>query len=288
MKALLFCYTTLRKFLDDEMTIFAASAAFWIMISAVPFLMVILTAIQLFPGFDKSSIQQLLIQAAPDLPQLTKLIYTVTDDVFVKAPSAILSLTAILTLWSASTGVYGIGIGIRKIYGTRKASGYVMQRLSAMLFTLLFVAVLLLTLVLLVLGSSIQLLADRYLPLVSALISFILGFKALISGAVLYLFFLLLYHLLPGRTPHVRRQYPGALFATVGWLLFSYLFSIYFTYFKNISYMYGSLGALILLMFWLYAIICIIFLGAELNHLFALIEAIRQGRAHPAPPDELP
>lgn len=269
MKQLLFCYTTVRKFIDDDMTIFAASAAFWIMISAVPFLMVILTAVQLFPGFDKSSIQQLLIQAAPDLPQLSTLIYSVTDDVFVKAPSAILSLTAVLTLWSASTGVYRIEVGIRKIYGTRKSARFVAQRLSAMLFTLFFAAVLLLTLFLLVLGSSIQLLVNRYLPLVSALLSLILGFKALITGAILYLFFLLLYHLLPGRAPQVQRQYPGALFATIGWLLFSYLFSIYFTYFKNISYMYGSLGALILLMFWLYAIICIIFLGAEINRLLA-------------------
>ena len=58
---------------------------------------------------------------------------------------------------------------------------------------------------------------------------------------------------------------PGAAFSSAAWILTSFAFSIYFTYFKNISYMYGSLGAIILLMFWLFAIICIILAGAEIN-----------------------
>lgn len=247
------------------MPVYAASATFWILISSVPFLMTLLAAIQFVPGLDKSSVQTLLIEATPDMPQFSSLIYSVTDNLFVQAPTAVLSLSVIATIWSASTGVYGIEQGIRKIYGTGRDAGYFKKRFAAIVFTLIFIAAILLTLILLVLGSSIQRLIDQYIPLLSALISFILSLKLLISAVFLFLVFMLFYRFMPGRAEQVRHQYPGALFAAGAWIVFSYLFSIYFTYFKNISYMYGSLGAIVLLMFWLYFTICIIFLGAELN-----------------------
>ena len=61
------------------------------------------------------------------------------------------------------------------------------------------------------------------------------------------------------------QQLPGAIFAAVCWLLFSFGFSLYFSNFSNFSYMYGSLAAIVLLMFWLYFCICILFIGAEIN-----------------------
>ena len=45
-----------------------------------------------------------------------------------------------------------------------------------------------------------------------------------------------------------------------------HVFSLYFTNFSNYSYMYGSLTAIVLLMLWLYFCICILFIGAEINH----------------------
>lgn len=281
MKRILFIYRLVRQFFADEMPVYAASAAFWILISAVPFLMTLMTAIQFVPGIDKASIQEVLIRATPDMPQFANLIYSVTDNLFVTTPTAVLSLSVVATVWSASTGVYGIEKGIRKIYGTRENAGYLVQRISAMIFTVVFVIALLGTLLLLVLGSSIQRLVDHWIPLLSALISFVLSLKLLIAAGFLFAAFLLIYHLMPGRAKYVHRQLPGALFSTAAWMVFSYLFSVYFTNFRNISYMYGSLGALVLLMLWIYIIICIVFLGAELNAMLAKMQT-------PVMPPEIP
>ena len=309
MKIVFVCYRIVRTFFEKDLPVFAASAAFWIMISAVPLLMSVLTAVQLIPGFDESRVQDLLIQAAPNMPQFSALIHFITDSLFVSEPGTILSLSAVMTLWPASTGVYGIEKGIHRICGSDRKSHYLTERVFAMFLTVFFIAVLILTLFILVLGDSIQLLVSAHAPLLARLIDPFLDKKTLISAGFLFCFFLLFYRVLPGGTSKrdlnlhgrdagtaeaaclkeiksgagkfnnrkfnaeksgfdtfkTRKIFPGALFATAGWIIFSGLFSIYFTHYRNISYMYGSLGALVLFMFWLYAVICIVFLGAVLN-----------------------
>lgn len=269
MKNLITLIKIIQKFLKDEMPVFAASATFWMVISVVPFLMVIMTAIQFIPGLDKGTVESTLISAAPDMPQFRYLILSVTDNLYVTAPSAVLSITAAMALWSASAGVYAIENGIMKIYGSLNQSSYPRKRLRAVWFTFLFLLLFLLSLILLILGDAIQRLIEEYLPMIARITSHILGFRALIAFAFLFSGFMLVYRVMPGRITTVRRHYPGALFAAGGWLVLSYLFSIYFTYFRNISYMYGSLGAIVLLMFWMFVVICLLFFGAEINSFFS-------------------
>jgi membrane protein len=69
---------------------------------------------------------------------------------------------------------------------------------------------------------------------------------------------------LPNRKAGFFDQLPGALFAALGWYLFSYGFSIYIDYCDSFN-MYGSLTTLVLLMFWLYAVMYIVLIGLELN-----------------------
>ena len=81
--------------------------------------------------------------------------------------------------------------------------------------------------------------------------------RGLVTLAILFIFFLAIYAVLPFRRLSVKSQTPGAAFAAVGWALFSTAFSIYFRYFKNFTVTYGSLAAVILMMLWLYFCICI-------------------------------
>ena len=74
------------------------------------------------------------------------------------------------------------------------------------------------------------------------------------------------YTYVPVHKHTLRSQVPGGVFATLGWIIFSYLFSIYFNHFSNFSYMYGSLTAIVVVMLWLYICICILLVGAEINY----------------------
>ena len=62
-----------------------------------------------------------------------------------------------------------------------------------------------------------------------------------------------------------RSQLPGTIFATAGWLVFSRVVSFYILHFWRLSYIYGSLTAVILIILWLYVIINLLFIGAGIN-----------------------
>ena len=64
----------------------------------------------------------------------------------------------------------------------------------------------------------------------------------------------------------MKKQVPGAVIASIGWIIISKIFSIYLSLFKGFSIMYGSLTTIILIMMWVYLCIYIILIGAEINN----------------------
>lgn len=85
---------------------------------------------------------------------------------------------------------------------------------------------------------------------------------------MLTLFWILIYRFLPNRKDKLRNQVPGAVFAASGWLLLSFVFSIYLNIFTGFSNMYGSMTTIILLLLWLYGCMYIVLLGGEVNVIF--------------------
>ncbi|MBS5724524.1 MAG: YihY/virulence factor BrkB family protein, partial [Clostridiales bacterium] len=74
----------------------------------------------------------------------------------------------------------------------------------------------------------------------------------------------------------------GAIFAALGWVLFSYFYSLYIQYFPSASYLYGSLAAIVFLMLWLYICMMILIYGAEINKYIFRKWSARKQRAVPA------
>ena len=254
------------KFVDDEITVYAAQASFFIVLAAFPFIMVLLTLIQLIPTVSKADLLSLLVSLMPEMLKST--VITVVDDLFTKSPGTLLSITALAALWSASKGMLSICRGLNRIFKCKGRRGYFSSRIICTGYTLLFMAACILSLVLLVFGTTIQNLILRIFPFLESITRHIISFRALLSLALLTFIFAGLYTIIPDQKQQVRYQLPGALFSTLCWIGFSYAFSVYFNNFSNYSYMYGSLTAIVLLMLWLYFCICILFLGAELNYFF--------------------
>ncbi|MCD8084036.1 MAG: YihY/virulence factor BrkB family protein, partial [Clostridiales bacterium] len=244
-------------------TVYAAQASFFIVIAAFPFIMLLLALIQMNPAVSKSDLMRILTRLLPEM--LHSLVIGIVDDLYIKYPGRILSVTALLALWSASRGMMGIERGLNRIYGSMEKRNYLVTRLICSVYTLVFMIACMISLTLLVLGNSIQSLVLRYVPVLSGLIDSVINIRAILSGVLFMLVFVGLYTFVPQKKQHPKHQIPGAAFSTVGWMIFSYGFSVYFTYFSNFSYMYGSLTGIVLLMMWLYFCICILFLGAEIN-----------------------
>lgn len=259
------CRKIAEKFIRDEMTVYAAQASFFIVMAAFPFIMMLMTVVQLIPNLSARDVESTILALIPDVRQVAPLVQNIIIDLYTKSPATVLSVTIVVALWSASKGMQGVERGLNRAYECPIQRNYLVSRLVNMGYTLLFLLTCILSLLFLVFGDSIQSFLDNTFPIAGDVAKNILSTRSFLAIVLLVACFTGLYTYLPHRHLLARRQLPGALFSTFGWMLFSYGFSMYFNFFSRFSYMYGSLTAIILLMLWIYFCICILFLGAEIN-----------------------
>ena len=252
----------------DELSIYSAQASFFIMISSLPFIMLIVTLLQFITPITEADLLKVLIGITPDA--LHSFILSICEELFHKSAGTIISVTVISTIWSASKGVLGVEQGLSRIGGSMRNRNFLKRRLVCYFYTIVFIFLFIFSLGLLVFGNTIQMFLENVFPWLSHITGTIISLRTLLALAILVFFFTLMYTYLPDkkrdgtRSPFLA-QLPGAIFSTAGWMLFSFFFSIYIDNFANYSYIYGSLTAIVLLMLWLYFCMYIIFLGAELN-----------------------
>jgi len=261
-------FSYIRKFLiklrEDSISAFAAQAAFFIILSFFPFVMFLLTLLNYLP-VSAEDLLLLLSGVFPD--SVITVVHTVLSELTKKASGTVLSVTVIAALWSASRGMLALVRGLNAVYGHKETRNYFLIRSIAMLYTLGFAVLLIATLLLLVFGNRIYAFIIKSLPFLGDLAMFIMSIRFLVTIAILTVFFLLIYLVIPNRKSSLLRELPGALMTTAGWLGFSFLFSFYINNLNDFTYTYGSLTTLAICMLWLYFCMYLLFLGAELNTL---------------------
>jgi membrane protein len=202
------------------------------------------------------------------VPQnLQSFVLGIVVDVY-RRSTAVVSISALTALWSAGKGLQAMINGLNSIYHVKETRNWLITRLYAVVYMLLFVIAVIVSLLLMVLGTQIQELVSKHVPLFGRIISRIVGARTLLVFFVLFLVFLVLYRVLPNRKATFKSQVPGAMLTAVAWSVFSYGFSFYFEIFPGFSNMYGNLATLIMLMLWLYICMNLMLYGAEINAYF--------------------
>ena len=196
-------------------------------------------------------------------------------------PKTLAVLAAITTVISASGGMAAVQKGLQKLTpGARKT---MFDRLWAVLYTFLFEGLMLVAMVVQSLSPILRGLAGL-LPLhtlVGGLLQrlhSLLSISAVLSLALSLLTVTLIYTYVPGGKRRIRDQLPGAAAVVAVWTLFSKIFSFYIGHFWKLSYIYGSLAAIVLITLWLNVNINVLFLGAGLN---AKIQGMGQEKKEP-------
>ncbi|MBQ8815153.1 MAG: YihY/virulence factor BrkB family protein [Lachnospiraceae bacterium] len=256
-------YTVAKRCAKDQISVYAAQSSFFIIISAIPLVMLLVTLVQYVSPLSQADLMHAILGLVPD--SLNSYVVSIVDELYHNASTAIISISAVTILWSASKGIYALELGINQVYRSKVRQQFLVRRFWAVIYTIAFIVIVLLTLTLFVFGSRIQQLLNGVFPLIGKIISLIMNLRSLLSISILTLFFGLLYKVLPDRRLNYKAQLPGALFASFGWTMFSYFYSIYIDNFANYSYIYGSLTALILLCLWIYVCMNILLIGAEIN-----------------------
>ncbi len=247
----------------DHISAYAAQCSYFILLSFIPFILLLMTSVRYTP-LTQNMILEAVVQIVPE--EFQSFVKQIILEVYSKS-MAVVPLTAIITLWTAGKGMQGLTNGLNSVYQVYETRNYVLARIRSAAYTLLFIAVIVLTLIVLVFGNSIQEALSASYPLIGEIAKSIIQMRTGVSLAVLSLAFLLMYKFLPNRKATLKSQLPGAVISAVAWSVFSLIFSIYLEYF-NISNMYGSLTTIIMIMLWIYFCMFIVLLGAEINAYF--------------------
>lgn len=242
---------------------YASKASFFMIISLVPFIMLLFSLLKLVLPISRTDLMKMSIDFLPQ--QLQEFALKIIDELFSGVNVPVISITAILLLWAASKGVRGIITGLKNIYGRSRNNEFISTVLFSLLYTLIFIIMLILTSVVMVFGNRLNDWLFSPFPFAHEIIAYLLSFRSVVILLLLTLFFMLSYRFLAKNPLKFKQHFIGAFFAASGWMLFSFGFSIYVDHFSNYSYIYGSLTAVILLMFWLYACMMMLLLGAQLN-----------------------
>ena len=248
----------------DHIGAYAAQAAYFLIMSFIPFVLV-LTALVQYTPLTYRMLRQAVIGFVPT--NLQDFVLSIIAEVFTRS-AAVVPISTLFALWSSGKGMQSLIAGLNVIYHVKETRNWLMTRIYSVFYMLLFVLAIIVTLLVLVLGNRIQVAAQRTIPILGRLLAKVIGARTLLVFAVLFAVFLVLYKVLPNRKATFKSQLPGAFMIAVAWMIFSYGFSLYFEFFPNFGNMYGSLTALIMVMLWLYVCMNLLLYGAEINAYF--------------------
>lgn len=240
---------------------FATQTAFFLIISAFPFVMLLITLIGYIPGLEAHMLQIQVNQMLPEL--FNGFISKIFNEIYASRNPTVISVAAGSTLLAASKGFISLIRGMNMIYGIKEKRNYFAVRGMAVLCTVTMMVAIVFTLILLVFGDKIMEVITRYFPALAKTAIVIISFRVIVIFVLLTTLFLIVYLAVPNRRSTIRAELPGAVLSAVGWIVFSFLYALYLN--RVNTYVYGSLTAAVFIMLWMYFCIYIVFVGGEIN-----------------------
>lgn len=246
---------------DADVMGLSAQLAYFFLLSVFPFLLFLVTLLGYFPIDDRAFMEYI----AAYLPnQVVAMIDSNLTSIMDNRSGSLLSVGIIGTLWSASNGFNAISKSFNKAYRVEENRSFLLNRLVALGLMIGLIFMIAIALLLSVFGKLIgeQLFSliglDDYLNVWNIT-------RWIATSLTFFVALLLLYKLAPNEKVFFRHAIWGAIFATVFWQLTSLGFSFYVNTLGNYSATYGSLGTVIILMFWFYLFGIIITTGGVIN-----------------------
>jgi membrane protein len=248
----------------DQVPLLAAGVAFFGLLALIPALVALLSIYGLVadPEDIRRQVDDSLAAAPSEVRDMIG--QQLTSIQRSSHGTAVFALIAgvVIALWSASSGVNHLIDAVNVAYDEEETRGFVRRRGLSLVFTLGAILFLVFAFVgIAVVPAAAQ---AAHLGAAGAVLVQVVRWILLLGGLLVGL--AVLYRWAPDRdSPRWSWASPGAIFAAVAWLAASVLFSIYVSNFGSYNETYGSLGAIVVLMLWMYLTALVIILGAELN-----------------------
>lgn len=264
--------TSIKQFLKDlnneinEDNVFngAAALGYYLTLAIFPALILLMSIIPYLP-IDRvdEAIMDMLGQALPG--EAYEMVEGVVLEVTQNRRGGLLSFGLLGTLWAASTGMYAIMQQLNITYAVKEERRFIRSRATALILSILFGLLVIGAFSLVVLGGYIQ----EWLGLQLGFSSILIWFFALLRWVVIILSLLLGFAMIYRYAPNVEQKFrfitPGSVLGVLMLIVVSIGFAIYTANFADYNATYGSIGAMIILMLWLYIAGLVILVGSEIN-----------------------
>jgi len=266
-----------KEFIDDDMATYAAALSYHALFALFPFLIFLISLLSFLriPEF----FTWVLDQSRPVLPRdAYERVVEVVGQIQNQPRGGLLSFGAITAIWAASAGMRALMNALNIAHDVKESRSLPKRYLLSIGFTI-GLAVLLLTAVgLMALGPrAIEWLADQA-GLGSAFVTIWTWLRIPVAVVLLAMIAAFIYYVAPNIDAPFQFITPGAIIAVIVWLLASGGFAIYATNFGTYSATYGSLGGIVIALFYFYISAAALLLGAEIN---AEVQYAKMG--HPQP-----
>lgn len=265
-----------RLFADEAIPL-AGNIAFRTVFSVFPFL-IFLTALAGFFGNDNlaEGVVTFLLSVAP--ARLVEPLVPEIRSILTVPRTGLLSISALITIWSAMGGVDSVRVGLNRAYDIRETRSLWWLYFQNVLFVI-GSAIFLLVFALLIVFAPIMIqVAELYAPALKGHFVTIEQLRYPIGITLMTAGVLFCHRVLPAKSLNVLEVLPGVVLTVVAWVVMSSAFSIYLVNFNTFASTYASLSGVFAAMFFVYLAALVLILGGEVNRVLEVRRIMRMQR----------
>lgn len=261
-KLMQFIETTQKHIIDSEMGTTSVVVAYYLLLSLFPLIIAIgnlLPFLKIDPNHVLPYVQELM----PD--QVYEFIGPAIESLLTSGSGGLLSVSALAAIWSASQSINALQVAMNKAFGVEPRSNFIIVRLLSFIVILLLLIAIVGVTTVIGLGKLILDWLQPIFQFPDAIINTFQTIKWPLTIVSLLAIMTLIYWIVPNAKVRFSSTFPGAVFATIGWMLLSQLFGLYARFFAATISGYQIIGSFIVLMIWLNLAATIIVLGGIIN-----------------------
>lgn len=255
-----------NRFSDAQIGNNAVIVSYYLLLSLFPLIIAVGNLLP-FLNINPNSILPYVKDIIPD--EVYTFIGPAIKNLLTQGSGGVLSISAVAALWSASKSINGLQTAMNSAYGVNDRKNFIAVRLvSVIVIVLLLVAMVGVTVIL---GVG-RMILDGLQPILGfsgQIIETFQRFKWPLTIIALLAIMIIIYWIVPNAKVKLMTTWPGAVVATLGWMLLGQLFGLYAQFFAAKVSGYQIIGSFIVLMLWLNMAATIIILGGITNAIIA-------------------
>lgn len=266
------CSLLLRRYFDHHVARDSAALTYYLLFALFPLLIFLSNLV----GIMEFDVEEFLQQISTIIPaDVVRLIRQYLTYVSRDSSRTLLGFSLVFSIYFPYRASNSLMVSVRKAYGMGKPTRFIRYQCKLLLYTLCLILSIVLSIAASIFGNRFLSFLSRFIPWIGDFISLWTDLRFLLLGVILFFMIAFLYGLAQERKS-INRIWPGVIASLVMWIALSMLFSLYVERAARYNVIYGSIGAIIVLLLWLYLASVMLIMGAEFNSVLLELQEKQQ------------